>query len=63
VNSELTAVLLVMGELSGRDGQLLARRAGVDLPCAEIGCELGISENTATVATHRPSQVTSGRTP
>ena len=53
VNSELTAVLSGMRKLSGRDRELIALRAGAELSYFEVGRQLGIGENTATVATRR----------
>ena len=48
--SELTAVLGAMRKLSARDRELIALRAGAQLSYVEIGRELNIGENAATVA-------------
>ncbi len=53
VGRQLSLVLAAMRELSERDRELIALRAAAGLRYAEIGRQLGISENTATVATRR----------
>jgi DNA-directed RNA polymerase specialized sigma24 family protein len=53
VNSELTAVLSGMRKLSARDRELIALRAWAELSYFEVGRQLAIGENTATVATKR----------
>ncbi|MGH7666965.1 MAG: RNA polymerase sigma factor [Candidatus Dormibacteria bacterium] len=53
VSRQLSLVLAAMRELSERDRELIALRAAAGLRYEEIGEQLGISENTATVATRR----------
>jgi RNA polymerase sigma-70 factor, ECF subfamily len=53
LRDELRRVLDVMKRLSARDRLLVGLRLAADLPYAEIGEVLGMSEHTATVATRR----------
>jgi DNA-directed RNA polymerase specialized sigma24 family protein len=56
LREELRHTLGVMRRLSARDRVLVGLRLAADLPYAEIGSVLGISEHTATVATRRAIQ-------
>jgi RNA polymerase sigma factor (sigma-70 family) len=56
LRDELRRVLDVMKRLSARDRLLVGLRLAADLPYAEIGEVLGMSEHTATVATRRALQ-------
>jgi RNA polymerase sigma-70 factor (ECF subfamily) len=56
VREELRDVLGVMKRLSSRDRQLVGLRLAADLPYAEIGAVLGMTEHAATVATRRALQ-------
>jgi RNA polymerase sigma factor (sigma-70 family) len=53
LRDELKRVLDVMKQLSARDRLLIGLRLAADLPYAEIGAVVGISEHAATVATRR----------
>ena len=46
-------VLPTPSRLTNRDRVLLGLRFGADLPFAEIGARLGLSEHTASVAAYR----------
>jgi RNA polymerase sigma-70 factor (ECF subfamily) len=50
---ELRRVIRMMDRLPDRDRQLVGLRLAADLPFAEIGRVLGMSEHAATVATKR----------
>lgn len=56
LRAELRHTLGVMRRLSARDQLLVGLRLAADLPYAEIGSVLGMSEHTATVATRRAVQ-------
>jgi RNA polymerase sigma-70 factor (ECF subfamily) len=56
VRDELRNVLAVLERMSPRDRELVGLRLAADLPFAEIGRVLGISEHAATVATRRALQ-------
>lgn len=56
IRDELKRVLDVMKQLSARDRLLVGLRLAADLPYAEIGAVVGISEHAATVATRRAVQ-------
>jgi RNA polymerase sigma-70 factor, ECF subfamily len=53
---ELDRALLAMQQLSERDRTLIGLRIAADLPYAEIGAVVGLSEHAATVATKRALQ-------
>jgi RNA polymerase sigma-70 factor (ECF subfamily) len=53
VRDELRIVLRAMQRLSPRDQRLIALRTGTGLSFREVGELMGMSEKTATVATHR----------
>jgi RNA polymerase sigma-70 factor, ECF subfamily len=53
LREELRRAIEVMHRLSARDRMLLALRLAAELPYAEIGAVLGMSEHAATVAVGR----------
>jgi len=53
---ELDRALVAMQHLSERDRTLIGLRIAADLPFAEIGAVVGLSEHAATVATKRALQ-------
>lgn len=53
LRDELCRALGTMRQLSERDRKLIGLRIAADLPYAEIGGVLGLSEHAATVATRR----------
>ncbi|MGH7705018.1 MAG: RNA polymerase sigma factor [Candidatus Dormibacteria bacterium] len=53
IRSELLALLQASRRLSKRDRELVALRCAADLSYREIGELVGLSENSATVATRR----------
>jgi RNA polymerase sigma-70 factor (ECF subfamily) len=53
---ELRRAVAAMRDMSERDRTLIGLRIAADLPYAEIGEVLGLSEHTATVATRRALQ-------
>lgn len=53
LRDELHRALGALQELSERDRKLIGLRIAADLPYAEIGAVLGLSEHAATVATRR----------
>jgi RNA polymerase sigma-70 factor (ECF subfamily) len=56
LRDELRRVLVVMARMSPRDRELVGLRLAADLPFAEIGRVMGMSEHAATVATRRALQ-------
>jgi RNA polymerase sigma-70 factor (ECF subfamily) len=53
LSAELARALRLLGTMKERDQQLIAFHVAGELTLREIGDLLGVSENAATVATHR----------